>query len=457
MRGISEWEEQLNSFDIEERREVLRRLFSACKSALPGEGSNLNLHCHSFFSFNAHGWSPSRIAWEARKAGWYAAGLCDFDVLDGLEEFLSAGLVLGLRAVVHIETRVFDTDRENVEINSPGEPGVAYIMGAGFPRIPADTTPEARQLAELRRRATERNAAMVQRINALLPRIALDYEQDVVSLTPGGNPTERHIVRAYIRKSRDVFQQPDRVASFWAEPLECPPEEVLDLLADPVLLEETIRTRLFKRGGPGYEPPSPRLFPPIREFIGWVKACHAIPMAAWLDGTSAGEADPEELLESLRSLGLSALNIIPERNWNVKDPTLRIRKIANLDAVVKAAQRLHFPVNIGTEMNKPGLPMVDDLTGVVLRKYRDTFMRGARFMIGQSVLARYAGMAFDSDKAQGGFPSHTQRIEFFEQVGALPPLTEERAAQLLDLGEERALAHLRAEIAQTPQTSVSAT
>ena len=64
---------------------ALEALASRHADRLGSETANLNLHFHSFFSYNAEGFSPSHIAWEARKAGLYAAGLCDFDVLDGLE------------------------------------------------------------------------------------------------------------------------------------------------------------------------------------------------------------------------------------------------------------------------------------------------------------------------------------------------------------------------------------
>jgi len=99
------------------------------------------MHFHSFFSYNAEGWSPSHIAWEAKQAGLYAAGLCDFDVLDGQEEFLHAGELLGLRATVNVETRVFLPEYADKEISSPGEPGVSYIMGAGFARPLAAGSP----------------------------------------------------------------------------------------------------------------------------------------------------------------------------------------------------------------------------------------------------------------------------------------------------------------------------
>ena len=75
----------LDSFDAQVRRAELERLVAA--EAAPAIETDLNMHFHSFYSYNAEGWSPSRIAWESRQRGLQAAGLCDFDVLDGLEEF----------------------------------------------------------------------------------------------------------------------------------------------------------------------------------------------------------------------------------------------------------------------------------------------------------------------------------------------------------------------------------
>jgi len=409
-------------------------------------GTNVNMHFHSFFSYNAEGWSPSHIAWEAKKSGLYAAGLCDFDVVDGLEEFLAAGRKLGLRTTVNLETRAFVKEYADVDIGSPGEAGVSYVMGAGFARIPAEETPQAEGLASYRDRAQRRNTALIERINPQIDEIAVDYDRDVLPLTPRGVATERHIVSAYINKAMAVFEHPQPAANFWSKLLDLHVVETLELMADRPAFEGSVRNKLAKRGGLGYEPSSVDTFPPVGEFLAWVASCGAIPMATWLDGTSPGEADGRAMLECMQSKGAAALNIIPDRNWNISDPAERSIKVANLNAIVAVAEDMDLPINTGTEMNKLGLPFADDLDCEALRPHKDMFIRGARVMVGHTVLLRYAGMSYIGEQAQAEFPNAAARNDFFEAVGALPPLTVGRAKELEDMGPQRALEALQAAI-----------
>ncbi len=427
----------LDSFDVHERRATLAGL--ARGPGLPAAGSNVNMHAHSFYSFNAEGWSPSRVAWECRRAGLYAAGLCDFDVLDGVEEFLDAGLALGLRAAAHIETRVFLADMREVEITSPGEPGVTYIMGAGFVRSPAAGTRAADDLAAYRRRAGERNQALIARIHQHLPEIALDYVRDVMTLTPAGNATERHIIRAYVRQAAHRFGEGDSAVAFWSGVLGKDGETTRRLMAEAPRFEEAVRARLVKRGGLGYEQPSESTFPRAADFTAWVRACGALPMITWLDGTSAGERDAQALLDCMCGHGCVAMNIVPDRNWNIADPEERRRKIANLGTIVAEAERRGLPLNIGTEMNRHGLPFVDDLNGEALRPHRAAFLRGARIMAGHSLLARYADYGYLSPAAEQDLTEVKERNAFFEAIGALPPLTEAQARDLQAGGAGKAL------------------
>ena len=436
-------EKKLNDFDPRARRDALEALLALTGRQPPADsGMNVNMHCHSFFSYNADGWSPTRIAWACHRQGLHAAALCDFDVLDGLDEFLRAGLTLGLRTAVHLETRAFLADYAKQEINSPGEPGVTYIMGAGFVAKPADDTPQGRGLAQFRDNARVRNEALIARINEKLPAIRIQYARDVLPLTPLGVATERHIVRAYAAQARQAFADADKRAAFWAPLLKRKPEECKTLEGDEPKFEEAVRSALAKRGGIGYAQPDATAFPPVEEFIAWVRSCDAIPMLTWLDGTGAGESDCRAMLALLRDKGCAAINIIPERNWNIGKPQERDTKIAKLHEIVQEATAMDLPINIGTEMNRAGLPPVDELNGPVLSRHRDAFVQGAQVMVGHTLLARYAAAPYLGKRAQAEFPRRKARNRFYASVGALPPVTHDIADKLLDAGPEKAFSML---------------
>ncbi|MEJ2266680.1 MAG: hypothetical protein P8X95_24815, partial [Anaerolineales bacterium] len=198
--NLTALESELKHFDPRVRAETLAKLAELAHSgAIPDipESRAANMHCHTFFSFNAYGHSPSSLAWLAKRRGIKLMGIVDFDVLDGVDEFLDACDLLGLRGSAGIETRVFIPEFATREINSPGEPGISYHMGIGFAsgRVPESV---AHLLAGFRRRAVGRNQSVVERVNAYLSPVTIDYERDVIPLTPAGTATERHIVQAYV-------------------------------------------------------------------------------------------------------------------------------------------------------------------------------------------------------------------------------------------------------------------
>ena len=435
---------QLDNFDLNTRDAALQQLIETTE--LPDAGKLYNMHCHSFFSYNSEGWSPTHIAFNCAEKGLYAAALCDFDVLDGLNEFLCATRKLSLRSAVDLETRAYIPELSDVDISSPGEPGVTYIMGCGFTAIPEAESSAGQTLAKLRQGAQDRNLSLIARINEALPAIAIDYERDVIPLTPKGVATERHIVRAYRARSTEIFEHNDGLAAFWAPLLKCTEEEFTAINANTPKFEDLIRNALAKRGGIGYTQPTPETFPQATKFVQWVKDCNAIPTVAWLDGTSGGEADADALLDLMTGMGCAALNIIPDRNWNIKDADTAALKQKKLDEMVNAAVKRDLPVNIGTEMNKGGLPFVDDTTGPVLSKYEDVFTKGTNIMVGQTVLAKYADMPYCGEKATAMFSTIAEKNDFYAAVGALSPLTEAKASEYTDAGAEKTLEMLKAAI-----------
>ncbi len=409
-------EQALNDFDRGQRSAALAALLARHpQPSAPAEVANL--HCHTFFSFNAYGYSPTALAWLARRQGIKLVGIVDFDVLDGVEEFLDACSLAGVRGSAGVESRVFVPEFADREINSPGEPGVYYHMGIGFTGGPSN--PEAQSiLDELRDQSAQRNRSLVARVNAYLSPVTVDYDRDVLPLTPAGNATERHIVVAYIQAAERMVDSP---LDFWAGRLGLARDAVEKLLADGPAFQNALRSKLMKQGGPGYVQPGPDTFPPVEKLNALSLACGALPCAAWLDGFSAGEQAIEELLNLLVGKGIVALNIVPDRNWNLADPALAQRKQRKLYEVVELAQALDLPLNIGTEMNSFGQKVVDDFDAPALASVRETFMDGAYFVYGHTMLGRALDRGYQSGWAQSELPTRRARNEFYTQAGKLLP------------------------------------
>jgi hypothetical protein len=423
--SVQDLEAQLGSFAPESRQQALAALLEGAGERPPC-GEVANMHCHSFFSFNAYGYSPSALAWVARQRGIPLMGIVDFDVLDGVEEFLSACQQAGVRASAAMETRAYIPEFGDREINSPGEPGVYYYMGIGFTRsaAPADV---AAILAGLRARAEQRNRAMVARINAYLDEVQVDYERDVLTRTPAGNATERHMLAAYTQAAAEKFADP---SAFWAEKLKMSLEQVTAQLKDMPTFQNTVRSKLMKRGGVGYVQPEAGSFPTIEEVNQLTVACGGLPCITWLDGYSAGEQAMEELMELLISKGGVALNIIPDRNWNIADPETRRKKVANLYQVVELAKKLDIPINVGTEMNAYGNKLVDDFDVPEMLPVRDVFIDGAYFIYGHTVMEQTLGLGYQSQWAKTHLPTRAARNSFYTRVGRHYAPTSESLASL---------------------------
>ena len=151
-------------------------------------------------------------------------------------------------------------------------------------------------------------------------------------------------------------------------------------------------------------------------------AAKALPCATWLDGTTEGERAIEELLGLLIDKGVVALNIIPDRNWNIADPAVRRVKVKNLHDVVRLAEELALPLVIGTEMNRFGQKVVDDFDAEPLAPLRKPFLDGAFFVYGHTVFQRALGRGYQSEWARAHLPSRRARNQFYTQIGrAVPP------------------------------------
>jgi len=417
---IQELEQQLDSFDLSRRKDALKELLQMANSGkieLPLAGPDVNLHIHSFFSYNACGYSPSKIAWLSKKRGLAVAGIVDFDVFDGLDEFFDAAKIVGLKACVGIESRVYIPEFSDKEISSPGEPGISYHMGAGLTssNVPEDMK-EFKNI--LRQIPEQRNRDLVGRVNEFLKPVELDYDNDVLPLAPSGNATERHICLAYARKAVAVFADNSKLKNYWVEKLGSDYFE----LPEGGDLQALIRAKTMKAGGVGYVQPGEGSFPEMAKMNEFVLAVGGIPTLTWLNGLSDGEQQIEELVRIATDTGVEAINIIPDRNFT---PEVKDQKLANLNHIVSLAESLDMPIIVGTEMNSPGLKFVDDFDSGELKPLVGIFLKGAHVLYGHSVMQKQCGMGYTSGWARDNFKTRAEKNEFFEKLGSTLEVSEE--------------------------------
>jgi hypothetical protein len=173
----------------------------------------------------------------------------------------------------------------------------------------------------------------------------------------------------------------------------------------------------MKRGGVGYVQPGPETFPSVDQLHEMVSLLGALPCFTWLDGTSEGESAIEELLALMIDKGAAAVNIVPDRNWNIADPEVKAIKVHNLYQIVELAQQNDLPLNVGTEMNKLGLKLVDDFDAPELAPVCQAFLDGAFFVYGHTVAQRALGIGYQSAWARNELPTRRERNAFYTALG----------------------------------------
>ncbi|MCM8818453.1 MAG: hypothetical protein NC915_03120 [Candidatus Omnitrophica bacterium] len=375
--------ELLSNFNLKIRKKAFLKVVELIKNGQIKKDNefknSLNIHIHTFHSFNYKNWSPLRVVFEGWKKGLLFLGTVDFDTLEGVEETLWAGRLLSFKVVSGFETRVFLREMKDMVINSPNEPGIFYLCGKGFEKIPKENSKAGIYFEKLKMIAQERNKKIIEKINDYLNIIKVDYERDVLPLTPSQNPTERHIVLAYSKKSELILKE--KAIDFWSDILGIKKEKIIELKSRNLgQFYEIIRMKLIKIGGPGYIKPESSDFPLFDEVVEIIEKAGGVPVGTYLDGTSEGEKNPEFLIELLKNKKIKGITVIPERNWNIKDENEKKLKLKKFDEFITVCKKMNMPVICGTEMNKYGQPFVDNFSRSEISKYLEYFIKSFKII-----------------------------------------------------------------------------
>ena len=305
-------------------------------------------------------------------------------------------------------------------ITSKGQPGVAYFLLSGFTAEHSSSRADS-ALYDLKGFLTKRNTQIIESLNSALTPLHIDYQTDVVSLSAGETPTERHLMAAYYRLGKTALADP---VTFWSDKLDVNRSEIEHSYSQPAAFRRLMRNKLVKAGGIAFQPPDASNFPPIELLNRIADLTGTLPTLVWGRGTSDGEREEAVLLKFLVQRGLLGLNIVPDRSINVPASEKEFHLKCLYEVVDLAAQH-DLPIFIGTEMNQPGHQDVDDINIPELLPFKQVFMDGAYLLHGHTILARQASMGYRSDWSVEQFRDRRSRNAFYTKLGALLPNTVE--------------------------------
>jgi hypothetical protein len=150
-------------------------------------------------------------------------------------------------------------------------------------------------------------------------------------------------IRLEVEKAGDTATQQEIYRKmFGGTPLKASPE-------DPAAVENEIRSRLLKKGGPAFIPEDPDAFLPVEQVIDFILKAGGIPCYPVLLDDAAGnftefEENKIKLAERLEEMNVFAVEFIPGRN-----------DCKYLEEYVEFFMRRGFLVLFGTEHNTPAM------------------------------------------------------------------------------------------------------
>lgn len=321
---------------------------------------DLNGHIHTPFSFSAFE-DISQIFKMANDENIKAVGINDFIVTDGHKPFHDQAIASKVFPLFNIEFMglLKEEQAKGIRVNDPNNPGRTYFSGKGldFPSNPDEATKQL--LLEVKEESNKQTAQMVENLNAFMKEINAPFGftyDEIKNSYAEELVRERHIAKAVRRKVFETFSSAEERKQMLSKIFSG--KAVESSLDDTNGLENEIRGRLLKAGGPAFVPENDSAFLEIEKVMDVIVKLGGIPCYPVLLDDKNGdctdfEADFEKLRDTLKAKNIYSVELIPGRN-----------DINILKKFVKIFHEDNFVITFGTEHNTPALiPLKVDTRG----------------------------------------------------------------------------------------------
>ena len=303
---------------------------------------NVNAHIHTPYSFSAFS-SIDEALDHAGKEDVKVVGINDFYSMDGYDAWHSGCVSRGLYPLFGIEFISVNLEDQaaGLRVNDPGNPGRTYISGKG---LAYPVTLSGKPLQQLEAVKAESNAQvekMCGKLNAWLREqgipVVLDFEEIRATLTCG-SIRERHLAKA-LRLALEGYDLTSVIPGLTGD-------------LSPAAMENQLRAKLLKAGGPAFVPEEPSAFLPMETVQEIILAAGGIPTYPFLADDAKGrftdfEGDLMKAADTLWKRGFRSVEFITTRNTT-----------AVLEQYAGYLEDEGFIVSFGSEHNTPAMEPV---------------------------------------------------------------------------------------------------
>ena len=313
---------------------------------------DVNAHIHTPYSFSAFS-SVDQALEHAQEEGVKVVGINDFYSTDGYKAWKEGCAERRLYPLFGIELISLNEEDQaaGLRVNDPNNPGRTYISGKGLAYPVTLSGTPLKQLEAVRAQSNAQVELMCGKLNAWLQQqgspIRLDFRQIKETLTLGCI-RERHLAKALrlAMESCPVAAGHDDGGAV---------HDILPGLSgnlSPAKLENELRSKLLKAGGPAFVPESPEAFLPMKTVQEIIEAAGGIPTYPFLADDAKGnftdfEGDLMWAADTLKKRGFRSVEFITTRNTT-----------AVLEQYAGYLEDEGFIVSFGSEHNTPEMEPV---------------------------------------------------------------------------------------------------
>ena len=355
--------DQLNSKTRDERlaaARALKQLLDSGDIKVPENNGYTNNHVHTTYSFSPY--SPAKAVWLAKMNGLSTVGIIDHDAVNGAEEFIAAGEILGIPTTIGFEIRTdwSNTMLKGKRINNPDQLSNAYICAHGLPHTQIKNANE--YLSCIRALREKRSRKMTANLNTLIKAygMCVDFDADVVPIScadDDGEITERHILYALSSKMIEKFGKGQALIDFLEGPLALmlsgTQKTLLTDSASDIYAYDLLNVL---KGGfvpQIYIDSAPEETPDVRTVVKAIKSWGAIPSYCYLGDVAASPTGDKKaqtfedvyldvLFPLVKDIGFDAIAYMPSRN--TAEQLERVMKLADAYGLMQIS---------GEDINQP--------------------------------------------------------------------------------------------------------